>query len=245
MTDQGLTTAEQLDALAAEFALGVHDSARHLALSERYERDTAFAERVDAWRRDFSAMDDDFEPEAPPTELKASLDAALDEVSWQADRATTIRLKPRAPFWSRLSLWRGLTLASVLAFAGALGFSIYQQRTSVEVGSDLVAVLNLPAGDTYEPAQVLAVIPASYPEQSVKIDFIAGADPDAFDYQLWAIGEEGVPQSLGLLDNMDHKATNPAILSNSILAVSLEPVGGSLLAGPSGPVLTTATLQEI
>lgn len=64
----------------------------------------------------------------------------------------------------------------------------------------------------------------------------------ANDYQLWAIGADGVPRSLGLLRG-DTLRLEAALEPGVTLAVSLEPLGGSPGALPTGPVLAAALLE--
>lgn len=68
------------------------------------------------------------------------------------------------------------------------------------------------------------------------------------DYQLWILRDDGQPVSLGLLPQsgdrslpLDDSALD-ALQSGSTLAVSLEPLGGSPQAFPTGPVLYTTAL---
>jgi anti-sigma-K factor RskA len=65
------------------------------------------------------------------------------------------------------------------------------------------------------------------------------------DYELWAIGGDGVPRSLGLLRGAQTVLTSDLLVPGVTLAVSLEPLGGSPAAGPTGPVLAAAVLDEV
>ena len=73
---------------------------------------------------------------------------------------------------------------------------------------------------------------------------IAHRGPDAeagHDYEIWAIGGDGVPRSLGLLRG--DQVEIPTELTEGItLAVSLEPEGGAPDGAPTGPVLDAAPL---
>ena len=64
----------------------------------------------------------------------------------------------------------------------------------------------------------------------------------ANDYQLWAIGADGVPRSLGLLRG-ESLRLEAALEPGITLAVSLEPLGGAPGALPTGPVLAAAVLE--
>lgn len=73
------------------------------------------------------------------------------------------------------------------------------------------------------------------------------ARPDN-DYQLWLLTADGTPLSLGLLPQSGERtlavdtAAVAALGDSRMVAVSLEPEGGSPQAGPTGPVLYTAAL---
>ncbi|MCB1405623.1 MAG: anti-sigma factor [Rhodobacteraceae bacterium] len=71
-----------------------------------------------------------------------------------------------------------------------------------------------------------------------------GAAGQGRDYQLWAIGADGVPRSLGLLRGpvTQVAADLPAGIT---LAVSLEPEGGAPGLLPTGPVLATGVLPVV
>ena len=64
--------------------------------------------------------------------------------------------------------------------------------------------------------------------------------PENKNLQLWLIRGSAPPQSLGLINHRDSNVFRlPAgeLDNQTVLAVSLEPVGGSTLSGPSGPVI--------
>ena len=71
----------------------------------------------------------------------------------------------------------------------------------------------------------------------------------ANDYELWILRDDGVPVSLGILPQSGTTSLSladtavDALQRGSVLAVSLEPLGGSPEATPTGPVLYTAALM--
>lgn len=85
--------------------------------------------------------------------------------------------------------------------------------------------------------------------QQVNIEVsTAPAVQTANDYELWIIGGDGTPVSMGLLPQTGDATLNidagvvAALTSGTTLAVSLEPLGGSPQPTPTGPVLYTAPL---
>ncbi|MGI9382653.1 MAG: anti-sigma factor domain-containing protein, partial [Methyloligellaceae bacterium] len=71
--------------------------------------------------------------------------------------------------------------------------------------------------------------------------------PAGKDYELWVVEPETAPRSLGVLRGgvqqvADRQLVESASLSKAVLAVSLEPEGGSPTGAPTGPVLFTGKL---
>ena len=80
---------------------------------------------------------------------------------------------------------------------------------------------------------------------------MVAAEPEqqpASDYELWVLRDDGVPVSLGLLPQSGERELSlspgaiDALGRGELLAVSLEPLGGSPEDVPTGPVLYTAAL---
>lgn len=71
-----------------------------------------------------------------------------------------------------------------------------------------------------------------------------GAAGQGRDYQLWAIGADGVPRSLGLLRGPVTQVTAD-LPAGITLAISLEPEGGAPGPQPTGPVLATGVLPVV
>lgn len=89
-----------------------------------------------------------------------------------------------------------------------------------------------------------------YPDLQ-RADLVVATEPEqqpGNDYELWVLRDDGVPVSLGLLPQSGERqlslsaAAVDALGSGDVLAVSLEPLGGSPAAVPTGPVLYTAAL---
>ena len=73
------------------------------------------------------------------------------------------------------------------------------------------------------------------------------AVPTGRDAELWAIGADGVPRALGLLarDGAGRVRVPAGVTEGVTLAISIEPLGGSPKATPTGPVVATGTLTLI
>ena len=140
MTDRKHTPASDLqgpdalepqelnDCLAAELALGVLEESERAALEARAERDPQFRRLVEEWEARLERLDGEYGSEAPPSSVKASLDAALDaegaaEFAMPAARASkapqkSIRIAPPGlveRMWRSVAFWRIATLGSAVA----------------------------------------------------------------------------------------------------------------------------------
>ncbi|WP_165814408.1 anti-sigma factor [Pararhodobacter oceanensis] len=85
---------------------------------------------------------------------------------------------------------------------------------------------------------------ADYDGAALEFALALDAAGEGRDYELWAIGDDGVPRSLGLLRGPVTRV-EAELLAGVTLAVSLEPAGGAPGDLPTGPVLATAVLPSV
>ncbi len=208
------------DALAGEYVLGVLPLADRIRAERRITADPAFAAAVAGWENRLSPLNADY-PDVPAPDLLPVIEA---------------RLFPTPPPARRR--W-------FAPLAGAL--------TAAALALAVLALLPVP------PAPAPALI-ASLASAGQTLTFAARVDPDAGtltltrtggdgpgagqDYQLWVIGTEGVPAPLGLIRQAQDTRPAPGLAAGQVLAVSLEPLGGSPTGLPTGPVLVTGVITE-
>lgn len=212
-----LTPQERDTALAAEYVLGVLPPDEWQAARLRSQTDGAFAALVRDWEAQFSTLDAGFAPVEPP-------EAAFTQIENRLFGAPPAR---RRGLGFVLAGWRGWAMGGVLAAGVAL------------------AVMLVPAGPDPLIARLEAdqiTFEAVYDGEALQIARLGPPAGAGRDYELWAIGDDGVPRSLGLLRGAESRL-NAAVLGAGItLAVSMEPEGGSPGDGPTGPVLAAAVL---
>lgn len=156
---------------------------------------------------------------------------------------------PRVPWFERLGLWRGFSLA---ATAAAVVLAILLARTPTEVAAppaqQYVAVVN------GEQSQPLWLVRVDVQRGRLAIRSInATAPAPTNSYELWILPAGGAaPRSLGLLptgtasvDAQLAAELRPLLASAQGLAVSLEPAGGSPTGAPTGPVVYQAAILSI
>jgi len=226
-------TTDQLpedDLLAAEYALGVLADADRAVAEQRIARDRVFARSVAAWEERLAPWAAEIaEVAAPP--------AVWDRI------AAALPAEPKsAGWWQNIAFWRGLSLATGALAAACIGALIY--LGNVPPSAPLVASID-GGGHRHFVATIdtgrgsIAVQPAAY-------------SPDATrEPELWLIPADGKPRPLGML-RADRAVTitipaelRAQTIGNAVLAVSLEPPGGSATGAPTGPVIATGKLTAL
>jgi anti-sigma-K factor RskA len=216
MTDAPLTPMEEDDALAAEYVLGVLDLAERTSIDDRIRRDAAFAARVVAWETRLAGLNDDFAP-VPAPNLLPQIEA---------------RLFPQAAKPARN--WFGwLAGAAAAAAIAVVAVMVVPNDTVPEFVATLTAE-NQPL-----------VFAASYADGNLTLTQTQGAAAGAAnDYELWLIVGDAAPVSLGLIDALTTSRPVAAMPEGAIIAISLEPTGGSTTGAPTGPVLVTGIVTR-
>lgn len=218
---EALTPRDEDVALAGEYVLGVLDAPARAAVEARMKTDTGFAALVAGWERDFGAMDDGF-AEVPAPDLMPKIEARL--FGKAAPEAK------RAPGW----LWRfvlGAVAAGALAVLAVTVLSPLQAPNRPALTATLAA-----------EGQPL-VFAASWDGTDLVVRRTGGDGAPAGQVQeLWLIAGGAAPVSLGLLDSAELRRPLDTLPEGAVLAVSLEPAGGSPTGAPTGPVLVTGVV---
>ena len=222
------------NALAGEYVLGVLPLDQRRGVEKRIASDADFAARVATWQADLSYLDEAYQPETPPQGVKARIDARL-----FAETAT-----PAGGLWGSLVFWRGLALASVTA---AAAFGIYGSNFSYPAGSGTSPALVAELG---APGSAVGLIAALDPaDGAFTITPAAFSPDDGKSLELWLVPGEGAPVSLGLVPGdggrlvLDQDLVRQ-ISDGALLAVSVEPLGGSPTGVATGPVVLSGALAK-
>ena len=150
-------------------------------------------------------------------------------------------------------LARLLGLSGLLPQLGAVAlllFVMIRPEPTVPVSQPIpvarpTSVLVAMLGDTKSP------VAAVYDPANGALRVAAGPGvPDARVAQLWVIGGDGVPHSLGLLSgrptSLAPKGVDRGrITPGATLAISVEPLGGSPTGLPTGPVVATGVVARV
>jgi anti-sigma-K factor RskA len=224
------------DALAAEYVLGVLDQDERLRAATRIARDPAFARLVERWEVEFGGLNGQFAEVTPPRALKAKVNALIFA---EPERAPLLG----SAMWSSLAFWRALSAAAVAGLALLAFFAITSPVPTLP-GQELVALI--------APEKVDARFVAIYDTAThdLRVTRVAGDRPAGKDHELWLVGADGKPVSLGVIGAAGPKA--PAVAEGlraqlnegAVLAVSLEEEGGSVTGAPA-EVLGVGTVKKI
>jgi anti-sigma-K factor RskA len=217
--------------LAAEFVLGVLAGTDRAAAQRLLERDRNFARMVADWEQKLAPWAGEVEEVAAPPQVWDSIVASL-----------PAQTAAGAGWWQNLAFWRGLSLATGALAAACIGALIYlgsaPQKSPLVAGLDgggqhhFVATIDIARGS-------IAVVPASFSVDATRVP------------ELWLIPADGKPRALGLLraDRAVSITIPPELIaqtvSNAVLAVSLEPPGGSPTGLPTGPVIASGKLTSL
>ena len=216
---------ELRERLAAEYVLGTMPSRSRRRFERLIASDPALARVVGEWADRLTPLDAPMAAEEPPARV------------WRAveTRITGAAVAPalHLPWYSAVAFWRGLAIAATAAAAGlVLYIALVAGRTPAPT---VVAVL---AGHDQEPGWVAVTGPKP---GEVSFSAVAPqAEPTPHAFELWGIAG-GPPRSLGLLPQQSGNAVTLRAVQlpppGGVLAVSLEPPGGSPTGVATGPVL--------
>lgn len=217
------------DFLAAEFVLGVLDEPMRAQLARRMTADADFAQQVTHWQKAFSGIDVTTQDVTPAPDVWWAIQRDINQTP----------LAAVAPPRSRPTAWVGWALAAALA-----GVLVFTYVTKPEQASPMqpVAVLN-----GARPGEQF-VVSVNKSASMIQVSALNVTLPQNKNLQLWLIKGSHPPRSLGLITRTTGNAFTlgtESLDNQSVLAISLEPVGGSKRAGPSGPVIFQGKISTL
>jgi anti-sigma-K factor RskA len=218
---------ELREALASRYVLGTMPRLARARFDRLIAEDAGFSAEVREWAEIFAPIDAAERSLAPPLGVWRAIEAQLGE-------APAIPALSRFR-WDSLALWRA---AAGLAAAVAIALAIYVGAVGLRPAQPLPAIVAVLTDKSGVPAWVAR---SGRSRDAVVIRALGRQTIDAtHSYELWAIAG-GPPQPLGLVSPEPSKrlAIDASALppTGGVLAISLEPAGGSPTGAPTGPVL--------
>ena len=237
---------ELQDRLAAEYVLGTLRGPARARFQTLMARDANLRRSVEEWQERLVPIASAVAPVQPPRRV------------WERIAARTA-----APFgpaaagglWDSLAFWRGLGLiasgATAALLAAVVVFAPEAPRPAPAPQIVRVPVDEMPAAyfavltDAKSQKAVLAVSATRTSNQLVVRRLDDSIVVPGRSLELWALPPGRAPRSLGVVATQDRHTVrlddraDAALHDAAVLAVSLEPPGGSPTGSPTGPVLYT------
>lgn len=230
-----LPPPEDDEALAAEMALGLLEGPEAAAAAERMARDPEFARAVRDWQERLAGLAEALVPVMAPARARQAIRERLGHAQPPLSRDPLAR----AVGWRR----RGAALAGLAAVAASVAFLALPglRQEAVPPASYRAELVTEGRG-----MQVMARVEG----REFTLHMQTGTPPEDRDLEIWWLASEGsAPVSIGLVPRAGTmRRTLPeglAPASGVRIALSDEPLGGSLTGTATGPVVAVAPLTSL
>jgi anti-sigma-K factor RskA len=249
-----MSDSNDIETLAADYALGVLDGAGRRAAEAQRANDPELAAAIAAWEARLGPLAETVPSVAPPAGLFSKIEARIAAsgkprlvtvndapetlAAEAAETAQNVRVLRR-----RVSQWRmGALSLGAIAAALALGFGLREWKRPPAPKS-YVAVLQK---DALGAAFLLSV---DLETRSFVIRPVSAQPEPGKSFELWLIDSKLGPKSLGVIGDEPRTARaslpyDKVVLSGATYAVTVEPAGGSPNGAPSGPPVFSGQLIE-
>jgi anti-sigma-K factor RskA len=241
-----MSMQDERDTTAADYVMGLLDSADSAAAEKRLESDSAFAAAVNAWRERLSDFDTSAEPVTPSSDLWSRIA--------ETTKRETIAVLPGtrnallgATVWDNIRFWRVTGLAASFTALLFAVIALGALTTSKELRRDLVALAQR------KPVYVAILVNDSTREAGAVVNAFANGRveliplkaidvPPGRTLQVWTLWDRAVgPKSIGITGQSRTIQLNleslPETVADQLFEITLEPEGGSPIGRPTGPIL--------
>jgi anti-sigma-K factor RskA len=232
--------SEELDNAAAEYVLGTLPADERARFAERLKSDPALRAAVTQLQSRLFPLDAAAAPETPRPEVWREIERLTGGATVASREATPSNV---VELGRRLSRWRGAALVTG-ALAAGLAAVVIIDRLSVQPvpeGGRYVAVVD---SGGHEPALIAEVDTTT---GVIRVRSVAAKTPPGRSLELWHVAEGHAPRSLGILKaDLDAQTIQDvAGPVDGLIAVSVEPEGGSPSGAPTGPIVYTGRLIPV
>lgn len=230
----------------AEYVLGVLDADARTALEREIARNPGDAAEVARWQKHLLPLAEDVAPEAPPDYVWARIRSALGFAGFEP-RATA---EPQRPsLWQNAALWRWFALGAGMVAAACIALLIALPRApSAPAAANQIAYVTARIQQDNGLPGWTATLDTAH-ARLVLVPAAPNAIPTGRVPELWLIPPGGKPIAVGVF--APDRATTlklprdllAKVNARALLAVSVEPPGGSPTGQPTGPVIARGSLQ--
>ena len=228
---------DEADLRAAEIALGLLGGAERREAERRLRTDADFAQAVGRWDIRFAPLLSGVAPVAPPPLVWEGIERDLARMTRAVPARMPDARRGLVPaFWRTFALGSSALLAASLA--GLVVLSIPEpapQPLTASIVGEGAGAMPLYTAVVYPGATGATLIPVS-----------TAAAP-GHSHELWMIAPGDAPRSLGVLKpgTLRIEIAPDLLAKGGVLAISLEPIGGSPTGQPTGPVVAKGELHRI
>ena len=237
--------ADDLDLIAAEYALGLLDTDEKRDFVRRLQREPLAVAAVADWQERLAPLTSTLEPIEPPLGV---FERIQQEIDGSAALPVAANQNDRAP------LWRWTAVAAALVAVVMSGVALSPRLAPPPAPTAVQAPV---AVQPVALNQIAALSPqGATPGLFVTFDKVTGkmrvvpvnlTPNPGKAFELWMIRGKNAPESMGVI-NVAHAAdagVPHAPNGDVTLAVSVEPTGGSPTGQPTGPVVYSGKLVTV
>ncbi|MBB6250210.1 anti-sigma factor [Nitrospirillum iridis] len=229
---------EDLDTLAGEYVLGTANADQARSVAGALDTRPDLRAAVLAWESRLAPLTALAPPVAPPVDLWPRIETALNAGPASAGRRSsggTVHVLRRA--WGSPGVWRWSAAGAAALAASLAWFAVVPERAP--------RYLALMAAEGQgQPTWLVE----SRTRGTVELTPLAAWKPPAGkDLELWSITKGAAPRAVGLVQAGKRLPLPRTTLAGGavVLAISLEPKGGSPTGAPTGPVLYTGEVRRV
>lgn len=230
-----MSAHEDLQHIAGEYVLGTLSAARRREVEQRLPGDAALRAAVHGWQEQLLPLAALAEPVDPSPHLWDRIERSIAPAAVPVARRPAVTAPAKHGWWDSVKLWRGLA-GTGFAAAAVLAAVLVTRQGALPAAPQYMVVLVAPQDKA--PGWV---VQASSPKQLSLIPLGQSEVPAEKSLQFWTKGDNwSGPVSLGLvkpgqtiqipLDKL------PPLQPNQLFELTLEPVNGSPINKPTGPI---------
>lgn len=224
-----LSRHRQLDALIGEYTLGTLRGGARRRFERALREEPAVALRLRTLQQQYAPRYSERIAQTPPA------------AGWQRLVRELNLSQHRAPWYSRVSFLRGWALGATAALL--FGVLFVTLRTATDATLTPIAQLALKGA----PPSVTAALSRDGSTLQLRAARPIVAGP-LQSYELWVIPQGGAPLSLAVLGHLDGALQVPEahrgqLRKGAVLAITVEPPGGSPTGSPTGPVILSGAIS--
>jgi anti-sigma-K factor RskA len=228
---------------AAEYVLGVLDAAAIRSAEIRLGREPAFALDVAAWQARLLPLISEIAPVPVPFSLWPRVLAAtgIDNAGAPVTARQSAIEKPS--LFDRLAVWRWLTAGGFAATAASLAALFIATHPAQTPAPPPVIAQEMTATMAQDDGKALFVATIDASNGKLVVLPLGVTIPAGRVAELWLIPPGDAPHSLGLVDPQHAQPVmvpanlRAALGPKALVAVTIEPPGGSPSGKPTGPII--------